>query len=72
MDPAQPETANRWAEVPSWSDFTADTPMGLMHCPLCIGLAVLSAVRFSAHAWLVWRRYGPPQPQAPKATLAAA
>jgi hypothetical protein len=31
--------------------------MGLMHCPLCMGLAVLSAVRFSAHAWLFWRRY---------------
>ncbi|MEB3253500.1 MAG: hypothetical protein VKI93_02190 [Synechococcus sp.] len=24
--------------------------MGLTHCPLCIGLAVLSAVRFMAHA----------------------
>jgi len=46
--------------------------MGLMHCPLCMGLAVLSAVRFSAHAWLVWRRFGPPQPLAPKASLAAA
>ena len=33
--------------------------MGLMHCPLCIGLAVLSALRFSAHAWLAWRRFGP-------------
>ncbi len=33
--------------------------MGLMHCPLCIGLAMLSAVRFSAHAWLAWRRFGP-------------
>jgi len=33
--------------------------MGLMHCPLCIGLAVLSALRFAAHAWLLWRRYGP-------------
>jgi hypothetical protein len=38
--------------------------MGLMHCPLCIGLAVLSAVRFSAHAWLVWRRFGPLQASA--------
>ena len=38
--------------------------MGLMHCPLCIGLAVLSAVRFSAHAWLVWRRFGPLEPSA--------
>ena len=33
--------------------------MGLMHCPLCMGLAVLSALRFSAHAWLLWRRYTP-------------
>ena len=31
--------------------------MGLMHCPLCMGLAVLSALRFSAHALLIWRRY---------------
>ena len=23
--------------------------MGITHCPLCIGLAVLSAVRFMAH-----------------------
>ena len=23
--------------------------MGLFHCPLCIGLAVLSALRFMAH-----------------------
>ena len=35
--------------------------MGLMHCPLCIGLAVLSALRFSAHALLLWRRYRPQQ-----------
>lgn len=33
--------------------------MGPMHCPLCIGLAVLSALRTAAHAWLLWRRYGP-------------
>jgi hypothetical protein len=46
--------------------------MGLMHCPLCVGLAVLSALRFSAHAWLVWRRYGPLPPLAPEGTLAAA
>ena len=29
--------------------------MGLMHCPLCIGLAVLSAIRFSAHAVMVFQ-----------------
>jgi hypothetical protein len=29
-------------------------PMGVTHCPLCVGLAVLSAVRFSAHALLIW------------------
>ena len=23
--------------------------MGITHCPLCIGLAVLSAIRFMAH-----------------------
>ena len=37
--------------------------MGLMHCPLCIGLALLSALRFSGHAWLLWRRFGPDQPR---------
>ena len=29
--------------------------MGLTHCPLCIGLAVLSAIRFSAHAVMVFQ-----------------
>ncbi len=29
--------------------------MGLAHCPICIGLAVLSAIRFSAHALLLWQ-----------------
>lgn len=29
--------------------------MGLSHCPLCMGLAVLSAVRFMAHAVLLWQ-----------------
>ena len=46
--------------------------MGLMHCPLCVGLAVLSAVRFSAHAWLVWRRFGPLQQVAGRELLTAA
>ena len=32
--------------------------MGLTHCPLCVGLAVLCAVRYSAHALLVWRFCG--------------
>lgn len=27
--------------------------MGITHCPLCIGLAVLSAVRFMANAVMV-------------------
>ncbi len=30
-------------------------PMGLFHCPLCIGLAVLSALRFSAHAVMAFQ-----------------
>ena len=55
---------SRGPEVPSWIELAATPTMGLMHCPLCIGLAVLSAVRFSAHAWLVWRRFGPLQPAA--------
>ena len=29
--------------------------MGLMHCPICIGLAVLSAIRFSAHAVMAYQ-----------------
>tara|TARA_Y100001933_G_scaffold252193_1_gene290801 strand:- start:620 stop:829 length:210 start_codon:yes stop_codon:yes gene_type:complete len=29
--------------------------MGLLHCPLCVGLAVLSALRFSAHAVLAFQ-----------------
>ena len=29
--------------------------MGLLHCPLCMGLAVLSALRFSAHALLAYQ-----------------
>ena len=28
--------------------------MGITHCPLCMGLAVLSALRFSAHAVMVF------------------
>ena len=29
--------------------------MGLLHCPMCVGLAVLSALRFSAHAVLAFQ-----------------
>ena len=29
--------------------------MGITHCPLCIGLAVLSAVRFMANVVMVWQ-----------------
>ena len=29
--------------------------MGLTHCPLCIGLAILSALRFSAHAVMAFQ-----------------
>lgn len=29
--------------------------MGLTHCPLCIGLAVLCVVRCGAHAVLLWQ-----------------
>ena len=28
--------------------------MSVMHCPLCVGLAVLSIVRAAAHVGLVW------------------
>jgi len=27
--------------------------MGLTHCPLCAGLAVVAALRFCAHGWLL-------------------
>lgn len=36
--------------------------MSLLHCPLCIGLAVLSAVRGCAHAALFWQLWTQPQP----------
>jgi hypothetical protein len=29
--------------------------MGLTHCPLCMGLAVLCIIRSGAHAVLLWR-----------------
>ena len=32
-----------------------DSTMGLSHCPLCMGLAELSAVRFLAHGVLLWQ-----------------
>ena len=28
--------------------------MSITHCPLCVGLAVLSAVQFMGHAVMVW------------------
>ncbi|MCP9774771.1 hypothetical protein [Cyanobium sp. WAJ14-Wanaka] len=28
--------------------------MSITHCPLCVGLAVLSAVRFMAHGLMLW------------------
>lgn len=28
--------------------------MTITHCPLCVGLAVLSAIRFMAHAVITW------------------
>ncbi len=30
-------------------------PMGIAHCPLCVGLAILSVVRSSACALLLWQ-----------------
>ncbi len=33
--------------------------MGITHCPLCVALAVFSAVRFSAHAVLLWQLVRP-------------
>jgi hypothetical protein len=37
--------------------------MSITHCPLCVGLAVLSALRFMGHAVLVWS-LSDPQPTA--------
>ena len=28
--------------------------MGVMHCPICVGLAVLSVLRVSAYGSLLW------------------
>jgi hypothetical protein len=33
--------------------------MSLMHCPLCIGLALLSIVRAASHLVLVGLRFAP-------------
>jgi hypothetical protein len=30
--------------------------MNLMHCPLCVGLAVLSVLRAASHLSLLWLR----------------
>lgn len=30
-------------------------PMGLVHCPLCVGLAIVSLVRGGAMGVLLWR-----------------
>ncbi len=30
-------------------------PMGIAHCPLCVGLAILSVVRSSICALLLWQ-----------------
>ena len=27
--------------------------MGFTHCPLCVGLALVAALRFCAHGWLL-------------------
>ncbi|MCP9771794.1 hypothetical protein KBY66_04020 [Synechococcus sp. Tobar12-5m-g] len=44
--------------------------MGVTHCPLCVGLAVLSAVRFSAHALLIWNvRRSPTRPASQQGSL---
>lgn len=32
--------------------------MNVLHCPLCIGLAVLSITRAAAHLLLGWRMLG--------------
>jgi hypothetical protein len=36
-----------------------DGDMSLMHCPLCIGLALLSVVRAASHLLLVGLRLAP-------------
>lgn len=32
--------------------------MNVMHCPLCVGLAVLSVFRAASHLTLLWLRLG--------------
>ncbi|QEY32716.1 hypothetical protein EVJ50_11245 [Synechococcus sp. RSCCF101] len=41
------------APMPQWRRLPA--PMGLLHCPICLGLAVLSVVRAACHACMVWQ-----------------
>jgi hypothetical protein len=37
--------------------------MGLAHCPLCVGLAVLSIVRCGAYGLLLWQLRPPAAPR---------
>ena len=41
------------------ADSTHRGAMSLTHCPLCVGLAVLSALQFTAHGLMVWCLWEP-------------
>ena len=48
--------------IPASVGIPSAAAMSLLHCPLCIGLAVLSTVRGCAHAALLWQLWAQPQP----------
>jgi hypothetical protein len=52
----------RLRPIPASVGIPSAAAMSLLHCPLCIGLAVLSAVRGCAHAALLWQLRAEPQP----------
>ena len=46
---------NSLVRFPSFMEDEDAAAMGLTHCPLCIGLALLCAVRFMAHALMAFQ-----------------
>ena len=58
-------------EAPLLRQINRAIPMGLDHCPLCVGLAILSVVRSGACAVMLWQ-WIMPQIQRPFAVGGAA
>ena len=57
-------------KVPSYESPQDAMSMGLAHCPLCVGLAILSVVRCSACGVLLWQWLRAQAPR-PLAVMAA-